>query len=242
MNCCENLRARPARQQCAHYIAVRRSAARTQEGRNGPATRYRAAVRRPSLKRQRPGLGEPPADPRGHFSQKWDPNSPKAGLCATRPAHRPTLGESLASQHDRFSQAGTMRQGCGATSRLGRVERVRAANAGDSAATSRHGRNGVAQDLALGEAARRSSRLPAETSDPLPVRKGGSLPRRDDVQIRAIFDARKTEILPSKDDAPLALRNVPAWESLAGSRGKCWRSWRNVPAREDLTALRRRLG
>ena len=86
------------------------------------------------------------------------------------------------------------------------------------------------------------SRLPAETSEALSARKGSSLPRRDDVQIRAIFDVRKTEILPSKDDAPLALRNVPAWESLAGSRGKCWRSWRNVPAREDLTALRRRLG
>ena len=62
------------------------------------------------------------------------------------------------------------------------------------------------------------NRLPAETSDPLPVRKGGSLPRRDDVQIRAIFDARKAEILPSKDDAPLALRNVPAWENSKGRR------------------------
>ena len=49
-----------------------------------------------------------------------------------------------------------MRQGCGATSLLGRVERVRAANSDDSGATSRLGRDAGAQDRGSGVSARRS--------------------------------------------------------------------------------------
>ena len=56
----------------------------------------------------------------------------------------------------RFSQARTMRQGRGATSLLGRVERVRAANSDDSGATSRLGRKAGAQRPGSGETARRS--------------------------------------------------------------------------------------
>ena len=47
--------------------------------------------------------------------------------------------------------------------------------------------------------------------------------------------------LPSRDDDPLSLRNVPALESLASSRSDFGRSWRNVPAWERCWRTRSRL-
>ena len=93
------------------------------------------------------------------------------------------------------------------------------------------------------------SRLPAGTSEPLSARKGRPLPRRDVVQTWARFGARRAAVLPSKDDAPLIWRNVPAWESSSGwtrkplpSQVHAPRMPRNVSAWEGSAALGRKQG
>ena len=48
--------------------------------------------------------------------------------------------------------------------------------------------------------------------------------------------------LPSRDNVPLSLRNVSAWERSAHSSGKFGRSWRNFPAWERCGCARSRLG
>ena len=58
---------------------------------------------------------------------------------------------------------------------------------------------------------------------------------------RALCQPAKSA-LPSRDDAPLALRNVAAWENLAGSGSGCGRFWRNVSAWERCGCARSRLG
>ena len=65
-------------------------------------------------------------------------------------------GPTLTSPANPPSRAGTMCHSSCARSLLGRIWLIRAANSGDSGATSRLGRKTRAQDLGLGEPARRS--------------------------------------------------------------------------------------
>ena len=92
------------------------------------------------------------------------------------------------------------------------------------------------------------SRLPAGTSEPFSARKGGSLPRRDVVQTRASFGARKAEILPSKDDAPKARRNFPAWKSppptstsASPKAGRCGARPAQRPCLGELSGFEKRI-
>ena len=69
-----------------------------------------------------------------------------------------------------------------------------------------------------------------------------------DAQIRAIFDARKAEILPSKDDAPRARRNFAAWEDpLPASTidspkaGRCGKDAAQRPCLGELSEFERRI-
>lgn len=216
MNCCENLRARPARQQCAHYIAVRPGAGRAAHGDQSAATQCpapRAATSRLGRRFWRPAQVPSPIQ---------RPNPPKAGRCTT-PGTTPRLGRTsrkptrpISPKTGRCATPYAQRPGLGEIGKFERRMRAILAQGLGSGETR-------ARKIPAWESRREGpAHLPAKTSEALWTQKGDSLPKRDLAPKRGRFCAPEAEILPSKDDAPSILNNVPAWEGW-GPAGSRWR-------------------
>ena len=169
---------------------------------------------------------------------------------ALSPAQRPGSGGSLASRNDRFSQGGTMRQGSGATSLLGRIQHVRAANTADSGATSRLGRKTAAQDPGLGEKARRAEPSTCGNVGAPPCLKGRFSPKAGSCAEKGPISSSRGRISPKQGRCAkgaaqrLGLGEPPPDMRAEPSRGGSMRHHPrcNVPAWEGLTALRGKLG
>ena len=114
-------------------------------------------------------------------------HSPKPGRCAASCAQRPGLGES--GELEQRKRPILPQRPCLGEKRARKVPALESRREGPA-------------------------RLPADLSNHVSPQKDDSLQRRDLAQTRADSGAREAVVLQSKDNAPLFLRNVSAWESL----------------------------